>query len=53
MADVAALLSEVSEQSVKFVDETLQEAYASRAHYGAPQCEVERMGDELSSYRPR
>ena len=41
MADVAAHLSEASGQPVQFVNETLEEAYASRAHYGAPQFEVE------------
>lgn len=40
MADAAALLTEVSGSLVRFVDETVEEAYASRAHYGAPDYEV-------------
>ena len=40
MADAAALLTEVTGSPVRFVDETLEEAYASRASYGAPGYEV-------------
>ena len=41
MADVAEQLSEAGESPVRFVNETLEEAYASRAHFGAPDFEVE------------
>ena len=40
MAEVAALLTEVTGTHVAFVDETVEEAYASRASYGAPDYEV-------------
>jgi NAD(P)H dehydrogenase (quinone) len=43
MSDVAELLSERAgkDGSVRFVNETVDEAFASRAHYGAPAFEVE------------
>jgi NAD(P)H dehydrogenase (quinone) len=41
MADWAAELAEVTRRDVRYVDETLEEAYASRAQYGAPDWEVE------------
>ena len=41
MSDIAGSLSEVTGENVQFVNETLDEAYASRAHYGAPHFEVE------------
>lgn len=41
MAEVAELLSETSGEPIRFVDETLEEAYASRAKFGAPDFEVE------------
>lgn len=40
MADVAAILTEVNGTPVRFVDETVDEAYGSRASYGAPDYEV-------------
>lgn len=40
MADVAAILTEVTGTPVQFVDETVDEAYGSRASYGAPDYEV-------------
>lgn len=40
MADVAAILTEVTGTPVRFVDETVDEAYGSRASYGAPDYEV-------------
>lgn len=36
MADVARILTEVTGTPVRFVDETVDEAYTSRASYGAP-----------------
>jgi uncharacterized protein YbjT (DUF2867 family) len=39
--DAAAALSKASGREVRYVDETEAEAYASRAHYGAPAFEVE------------
>jgi uncharacterized protein YbjT (DUF2867 family) len=41
MTDVAALLTEVTGKPVRYEEETLEEAYASRASYGAPQFEVD------------
>ncbi len=41
LAQVVAELSRVSGRTVAYVDETLEEAYASRAHYGAPPWEVD------------
>ena len=41
MAEIAREISEATGQSVTFQDETLEEARASRAHYGAPAFEVE------------
>jgi NAD(P)H dehydrogenase (quinone) len=38
--EIAALLS-TPERPVTYVDETLEEAYASRAHYGAPDWQVD------------
>jgi NAD(P)H dehydrogenase (quinone) len=40
MAEVAEQLSAVAGRSVTYHAETLEEAYASRAHYGAPDWEV-------------
>src|SRR5215216_7793144 len=40
MAEVAEQLSAVAGRSVTYYAETLEEAYASRAHYGAPDWEV-------------
>ena len=41
MGEIAALVTEFSEQKVVFENETLEEAYASRSVYGAPDWEVE------------
>lgn len=41
MAEVAALLSEAAKSPVAFVNETLAEAYASRAHFDVPAVEIE------------
>jgi len=41
LADVAALLSTATGRRVTYVAETLDEAYASRASYGAADWEVE------------
>jgi len=41
MADVARQLSELTGRRIDYVDETVEEAYASRAHYGAPAFEVD------------
>jgi uncharacterized protein YbjT (DUF2867 family) len=40
MADFAALLTAVLDEQVRYHAETLEEAYASRASYGAPEWEV-------------
>lgn len=40
MGDVAKVLSETRGEPVVFVNETLEEAYVSRAHYGASEYEV-------------
>jgi uncharacterized protein YbjT (DUF2867 family) len=41
MTEVAARISAVTGREVRFEDETLEQAYASRAQYGAPQFEVD------------
>jgi NAD(P)H dehydrogenase (quinone) len=41
MTDVAACLSRVSGREVTFLDETVEQAYASRAHFRAPAFEVD------------
>ncbi len=41
LAEVAALLTDVAGRPVTYVPETVEEAYASRATYGAPGYEVE------------
>ena len=41
MTDIAREISEATGQQVTFQNETLEEARASRAHYGAPAFEVE------------
>ncbi|MCW2725497.1 MAG: hypothetical protein JWN35_2418 [Frankiales bacterium] len=41
MRELATLLGEVSGRDVVYVEETLEEAYASRASYGAPAFEVD------------
>ena len=41
MTDVAALLAEVTGRPVRYEQETVEEAYASRAHYGAADFEVD------------
>jgi NAD(P)H dehydrogenase (quinone) len=48
LAHVAALLSEVTGRRVTYGEETLEEAYASRAGYGAPDWELEGW---ISTYR--
>ena len=48
MAEVAALLGEAAGAPVRFVDETLAEAYASRAGFDAPAFEIEGW---ITSYR--
>jgi NAD(P)H dehydrogenase (quinone) len=40
MADAATVLAAVASRPIRYVEETLDEAYASRAHYGAPDWEV-------------
>lgn len=47
MAEVAEHLARTGGEPVKFVNETLEEAYASRAHLGAPDFEV---GGWVTSY---
>jgi uncharacterized protein YbjT (DUF2867 family) len=41
MRDVAAVLTDVTGHLVTYVEETVEEAYASRASYGAPAFEVD------------
>jgi uncharacterized protein YbjT (DUF2867 family) len=41
MPQAAALLTDITGRPVRYVDETLAEAYASRASYGAPAYEVD------------
>ena len=41
MAALAAVVTELTGRQVRYVNETLAEAYASRASYGAPDWEVE------------
>jgi uncharacterized protein YbjT (DUF2867 family) len=41
MAEAVATITRVTGRPVRFEDETLEEAYASRAQYGAPDWEVE------------
>jgi NAD(P)H dehydrogenase (quinone) len=41
LAEVAEIITEVTGRSVSFHDETLDEAYASRAIYGAPDWQVD------------
>ena len=41
LADAAAVMTEVTGRQVVYKDETIEEAYASRAHFGAPDWEVE------------
>jgi uncharacterized protein YbjT (DUF2867 family) len=41
MRDVADVLTEVTAKPVRYEEETVEEAYASRASYGAPQFEVD------------
>ena len=41
LAEVAALLSEAEGRPVSYYDETVDEAYASRASYGAPDWQVD------------
>ena len=40
MAEIAEELSQVAGRPIAYHDESLEEAYASRAHYGAPEWEV-------------
>jgi NAD(P)H dehydrogenase (quinone) len=41
LGEAAAAIAELSGKPIRFEDETLEEAYASRASYGAPDWEVE------------
>lgn len=47
MADVARILSEAGGQRIVFHNETIEEAYASRAAFGAP---VWQLGAWVSTY---
>ena len=48
MEEVAALLTEIGGQSVTFEDETMEQAYQSRARFDAPKFEIDGW---VSSYR--
>lgn len=48
LAEAAAILTEETGRPVRYVEETEEEAYASRAHFGAPDFEVEGW---VSSYQ--
>lgn len=41
LAEVAAIITEESGRPVRYVEETVEEAYASRAGYGAPEWQVD------------
>lgn len=41
MAEAAELLSRATRREIRYQPETIEQAYASRAHYGAPDFEVE------------
>jgi uncharacterized protein YbjT (DUF2867 family) len=41
LTEVAATITRVTGREVRFENETIEQAYASRAHYGAPQFEVD------------
>lgn len=41
LAEAAAVLTEETGREVRYEDETREQAYASRAHFGAPEYEVE------------
>jgi NAD(P)H dehydrogenase (quinone) len=41
MTEAAATISRIRDREVTFHDETIEEAYASRASYGAPDWEVD------------
>ena len=41
LAEAAAVITEATGRPVRFLDETLEEAYASRASYGAPDWQVD------------
>ena len=41
LAEAAIVMSRVSGKQIVFHDETLEEAYEARSHYGAPQSEVD------------
>jgi NAD(P)H dehydrogenase (quinone) len=41
LAEAAATLSRLTGREIRYVDESLEEAYASRASYGAPKWQVD------------
>lgn len=41
LAEIAQTISDVTGRPVRYHAETLEEAYASRAHYGAPEWQVD------------
>jgi uncharacterized protein YbjT (DUF2867 family) len=41
LAEAAEILSRAAGRAVRYVPETLDEAYASRAHYGSPDWQVD------------
>jgi uncharacterized protein YbjT (DUF2867 family) len=41
LSEAASILSEFAGREISYLPETVEEAYASRAHYGAPDWEVE------------
>jgi uncharacterized protein YbjT (DUF2867 family) len=41
LAEAAAIITEATGKPTSFLDETVEEAYASRAHYGAPDWQLE------------
>ncbi|GAA4352433.1 SDR family oxidoreductase [Angustibacter luteus] len=52
LTEAAARISAATGRDVRFEDETLEQAYASRAHYGAP-VRGRRLGDVVPGDRPR
>ena len=49
---MAAVISEVTGRDVSFHDETVEEAYASRAAYGAPDWQVDAWVSTYTAVRP-
>jgi NAD(P)H dehydrogenase (quinone) len=51
LTEAAAVLSRITGKMIRFHNETIEEAYSSRAKYGAPGLRSRRLGDNVFRHR--